>query len=159
ETYDRQLTDVFKVQDEIAAAVVTQLKVKLLPAQQVTNPHRTTNTEAYNQFLLGNQYFNRNTVEDYRLAVAAFRKAVALDPNHGAADAGLESAELYASDYAATAEENAAGRQRAQAAVDKAIALTPDLADGYAMRGWIRMIYNWDWSSGQADFDKAMALE
>ena len=44
ETYDRQLTDVFKVQDEIAAAVVAQLKVKLLPAQQVASPHRTANT-------------------------------------------------------------------------------------------------------------------
>ena len=80
ETYDRQLTDVFKVQDEIAAAVVAQLKVKLLPAQQVTNPHRTANTEAYNQYLLGNQFFNRNSVEGYRFAVAAYQKAIALDP-------------------------------------------------------------------------------
>ncbi len=69
ETYDRQLTDVFKVQDEIAAAVVAQLKVKLLPAQQVTNPHRTANTEAYNQYLLGNQFFNRNSLEGYHFAV------------------------------------------------------------------------------------------
>src|SRR5262249_27537901 len=63
ETYDRQLTDVFKVQDEIAGAVVAQLKVKLLPAQQVTNAHRTSNTEAYNQYLLGNQLFTRNSAE------------------------------------------------------------------------------------------------
>jgi adenylate cyclase len=159
ETYDRQLTDVFKVQDEIAAAVVAQLKIKLLPAQQVTNAHRTASTEAYNQYLLGNQYFSRNSNEAYRLAVAAYQKAVALDPGYAAAYAGLASAEMYAADYAETAEENAAGRQRAQAAVDKAIRLAPDLADGYAVRGWMRSSMTWDWNGGRADYDKALALE
>ena len=159
ETYDRQLTDVFKVQDEIAAAVVAQLKIKLLPAQQVTNAHRTASTEAYNQYLLANQYYIRNSVEGYHLAVAAYRKALALDPGYAAAYAGLAYAELYAADYAETAEENAAGRQRAQAAIDKAIGLAPDLADGYAVRGWMRSTITWDWIGGQADFDKALALE
>ncbi|HET7063542.1 MAG TPA: tetratricopeptide repeat protein [Rudaea sp.] len=159
ETYDRRLTDVFKVQDEIAGAVVAQLKVKLLPAQQVTNPHRTSNTEAYNQYLLGNQLYNRNTVEGYRLGVAAYEKAVALDPGYAAAYAGLAYAELYSADYAASADEMAAGRQRAQVAIDKSIALAPDLADGYAVRGWLRSRVTWDWSGGQADFEKALALE
>ncbi|HSC13010.1 MAG TPA: hypothetical protein VLC97_18705 [Rhodanobacteraceae bacterium] len=159
ETYDRQLTDVFKVQDEIAAAVVAQLKVKLLPAQLVTNPHRTANTEAYNQFLLGNQFYNRNTPEGYPLAVAAYQKAIALDPGYAAAYAGLTYAELYASDYAASVGEIAAARQRAQAAANKAIELTPELADGYAARGWLRSSVLWDWNGGQSDFEKALALE
>jgi len=159
ETYDRQMTDVFKVQDEIAGAVVAQLKVKLLPEQQVINAHRTTDTEAYNQYLLGNQYFNRNSTEGYQLAVFAYQKAVALDPNYAAAYAGLATAEFYASDFSATAEESTLVRQRAQAAVDKAIALAPDLADGYIARGLYRCSNLWDWSGAQADFDKALALE
>jgi TolB-like protein/lipoprotein NlpI len=159
ETYDRQLTDVFKVQDEIAAAVVTQLKVKLLPAQQVTNPHRTVNTEAYNQYLLGNQFFNRNSLEGYHFAVEAYRKAIALDPAYAAAYAGLAYAEIYTSDYAATPEENAAGRQRALAAADKSTTLAPDLAEGYAVRAWLRSSITWEWSGAQADYDKALALE
>jgi TolB-like protein len=159
ETYDRQLTDVFKVQDEIAAAVVAQLKVKLLPAQQVTSLHRTANTEAYNQFLLGNQFFSRTSAEGYRLAATAYQKAIALDPGYAAAYAGLAFAELYAGDYAATAEENVSARQRALAAADKSIALAPDLADGYAARGWLRSNVTWDWTGGQADFEKALALE
>jgi TolB-like protein len=159
ETYDRQLTDVFKVQDEIAGAVVAQLKVKLLPAQNVSNPRRTANTEAYNQYLLGNQFFNRGTVEGYRLAVAAYKKAIELDPNYAAAYAGLAYAELYAGDYVGTAEENIAARQRALAAADKSIALAPDLADGYSARGWLRSSVTRDWSGGQADFEKALALE
>jgi TolB-like protein/Tfp pilus assembly protein PilF len=159
ETYDRQLTDVFKVQDEIAGAVVAQLRVKLLPAQQVTNRHRTANTEAHNQYLLGNQFFARNTPEGYRLAVVAYQKAVALDSGYAAAYAGLAYAELYTGDYAASVAENAAARQRAQAAMDKSIALAPDLADGYAARGWLRSSLTWDWSGADADFAKALALE
>jgi TolB-like protein/Tfp pilus assembly protein PilF len=159
ETYDRQLTDVFKVQDEIAAAVVAQLKVKLLPAQQITSAHRTANTDAYNQFLLGTQFYNRNSLEGYRLAVAAFQKATALDAGYAAAWAGLAFAEIYAGDYAESLEENAASRQRAQAAADKAVALAPDAADGYSARGWIRASIRWDWSEGLADFEKALALE
>jgi tetratricopeptide (TPR) repeat protein len=139
--------------------VVAQLKVKLLPAQQVTNPHRTSSTEAYNQLLLGNQFFNRNSLEGYHFAVEAYRKAIALDPAYAAAYAGLAYAEIFASDYAATPEENAAGRQRALAAADKSIALAPDLAEGYAARAWMRSSITWDWSGGQADFDKALALE
>ena len=159
ETYDRQMTDVFKVQDEIAGAVVAQLKVKLLPAQQVTNPHRTASTEAYNQYLLGNQFFKRNTLEGYRLALAAYQKAVALDSGYAAAYAGLAYAELYTGDYAASVEENAAARKRAQAAMDKSIVLAPDLADGYVARGWLRSSLTWDWSGADADFAKALALE
>ena len=159
ETYDRQLTDVFKVQDEIAGAVVAQLKVKLLPAQQVTNLRRTASTEAYNQYLLGNQLFNRNSLEGYRLAVPAYEKAVALDPNFAAAYAGLAFAQLYAADYSASVEEMTQDRQRAQAATEKAIALAPDLADGYAARGWMRASVTWDWSGGEADFEKALTLE
>jgi len=159
ETYDRQLTDVFKVQDEIAAAVVGQLRIKLLPAQQVTNLHRTANTEAYNQFLLGNQFQNRNSIEGYHLALQAYQKAIALDPGYAAAYAGLVYAELYAGDYAETAEENTAARQRALVAADKAVALAPELADGYSARGWLRSTVTWDWTGGQADFEKALALE
>ena len=61
QTYDRELTDVFKVQDEIAAAVVEALKVKLLPGQDMSSAHRSSNTEAYNQYLLGRQFTRART--------------------------------------------------------------------------------------------------
>jgi serine/threonine-protein kinase len=159
EDYDRKLTDVFKVQDEIAAAVVAQLKIKLLPNQQVTNAHRTANTEAYNQYLLGNQFYNRGTPDGYRRAVAAHGQAIALDPGFAAAFAGLAYAEAYAADWADTAAENAAGQQRALAAADKAIALAPNLADGYAARGFLRSGTTWEWAGAQADFEKALVLD
>src|SRR5262249_28861281 len=146
ETYDRQLTDVFKVQDEISRAVVAQLKVKLLPAQQVTNPHRTANTEAYNQYLLGNQISQRGTAEGFRLAVVTYRKAIALHPGYAPAYAGLALAEMFAADFATTPDENTAGKQRASQAADKAIALAPELPDGYSARATLRMSLEWNWS-------------
>ncbi|HEV8463705.1 MAG TPA: tetratricopeptide repeat protein, partial [Pseudolabrys sp.] len=159
EDYDRKLTDVFKVQDEIAAAVVEQLKIKLLPNQQVTNARRTANTEAHNQYLLGNQFYNRGTADGYHRAVTAYRQATALDPGFAAAFAGLAYAEAYAADFADTAAEIAAGQQRALAAAEKAIALAPDLADGYAARGTFRATFTWSWAGAQTDLEKALALD
>src|SRR5215469_7202942 len=79
DTYDRELTDVFKVQDEIAGAVVSALKVKLLPDQAGENARRTSSIEAYNQFLLGKKFYDRTNPDAWRRAEAAYRQALALD--------------------------------------------------------------------------------
>jgi TolB-like protein/Tfp pilus assembly protein PilF len=139
ETYDRQLKDVFQVQDEIAGAVVSALKLKLAPGQQAANAHRTSNTEAYNQFLLCKQFGARSKLDDYQRAVAACRKAIELDPGYAAAYAELSVAEALVT-------------------ADKAIAMAPDEADGYAARGFMRR-YEWDWTGAQADLEKALALD
>ena len=159
EIYDRQITDVFKVQDEIAAAVVAALRVRLLPEQHVTNPHRTVNSQAYDQFLLARQFNSRSTSEGYRKAIEAYRNAIALDPNYAAAYAGLAFAEVYAADSAETAAENAAHKTRALEAADKAIALAPNLADGYTARGWMRSNFLWDWVGAQADMRRALEID
>jgi TolB-like protein len=154
ETYDRELKDVFKVQDEIAGAVVAALKLKLAPAQDAS-AHGTTNTEAYNQFLLGRQFWNRRTIEGYRRAVESYRRAIELDPNYAAAYAGLAMAEDYVAD--ATGEPN--DYKLAQAAAEKAVTLAPEQADGYAARGYIRTTVGFDWSGAEADLAKAVALD
>src|SRR5438477_7757637 len=81
ETYDRKLTDVFAVQDDIAKAVVDALKLKLLEPL-TSKDRRTASTEAYNEYLLGQQFFRRNNVESFRRAMQAYEKAVALDPGY-----------------------------------------------------------------------------
>src|SRR4249919_3110957 len=158
-SYDREITDVFKVQDEIAGAVVAALKVKLLPDQHVDNPHRTGNAQAYTLYLRGNQFLNRASSDGYRLAVDAYRQAIALDPGYAAAYAGLGVAEVYAADTAETSAENEAAKQRGLAAADKAIALAPGLADGYTARGWMRSNFTWQWADAQADLERALAID
>ena len=154
QTYDRELTDVFKVQDEIAGAVVAALKVQLLPDQAMTNAHRSSNTEAYRQYLLGREFFQRGNPENWQRASDAFRKAIALDGNYAAAYAGLANVEGNLADRAG----NAAFAEQALADASKAIELAPNLADGYVSRGTNRLSFNKDWAGAQADFEKALVL-
>src|SRR5208337_4077001 len=154
ETYDREVKDIFKVQDEIAAAVVSALKLKLAPGQN-TSPRRSTNPDAYIQYLLGEQSFNRSSTEDFRRSIAAYHQAIALDPNYAAAYAGLAMSELYLADETG----DSAGLDRAMAAAERAVALAPDQPMGYAARGDLRSDIAWDWAGAQADFARALELD
>ncbi len=154
QTYDRELTDVFKVQDEIAAAVVDALKLKLLPAQGMSNLRRSDNPEAYNQFLLGNEFNKRENPDDWRRAVAAYKQAIALDAGFAAAWAALADSEGNLADLAGSR----AQMEQALADADHAISLAPELADGYVARGIARLSFRKDWAGAQADLGKALAL-
>jgi len=154
ETYDRQLKDVFEVQDQIADAVVTALKLKLSPGQE-SSPSRSLNTDAYLQYLLGQERLSRNNFSDFRGAVDAYRSAISLDPHYAAAYAGLAFAEAFVADVTG----ETAGLKRAAAAAERAIALAPNQARGYAARGVRRAAWEWDWTGAQADFAKALELD
>jgi TolB-like protein/Tfp pilus assembly protein PilF len=155
ETYDRSIKDVFKVQDEISAAVVAALKAQLLPTAATADAARTASTEAHNQYLLGRQSYERTAPpEGFRRAVEFYRKAVELDPDYAAAYAGLSESEFWLAAYT----DFGAGFQRALAAADKAIALAPNLADGYAARAQMRNNHLFDFVGAQADIEKAVAI-
>jgi TolB-like protein/Tfp pilus assembly protein PilF len=153
-TYDRDIKDIFKVQDEIAAAVVEVLKAKLAPAQAVA-AYRSSNTEAYNQYLLGKRFHSRGNVDGWRRAIDAFHKAIALDPDYAAAYANLALSEYVLADLTG----DAAGQRQAMADSDRAVTLAPQEADGYAARGVLRMTFLWDWDGAEADLEKALALD
>ena len=157
ETFDRDLYDVFKVQDEIAAAVVSALKVHLLAAQRPTARDElgTASLEAYDQVLLGMQSYNRGDLEGYQRAVAAFRAAIGLDPGYARAYALLALAQFWVADYRGG---NAAGFDRAVEAAEKAVELGPEQASSYAARGFLRAVYLFDFSGAQSDLDKAVEL-
>jgi TolB-like protein/Flp pilus assembly protein TadD len=157
ETYDRELKDVFRVQDEIAQAVVSALKLKLAPGQQAEHAHGTTNTEAYVQYLLGRQlYFRANNVEDFSQAISAYRKAIAGDPNYAAAYAGLALAKAWRADRVG---DTTKGIADARADAEKAVVLGPEQPEGYEARSYIRSSWGWDWAGAQADVEKALGLD
>jgi serine/threonine-protein kinase len=145
---------VFRVQDDIAGAVVSALKVQLLPRQAMTSARRSDDPVAYEQFLLGNEFIKRNDEPGWRKAREAYRQAIARDPGFGAAYAGLSSAEGNLADRLGDQPLMA----QAMADADKAIALAPDLADGYSVRGISRLSFQKDWNGGRADLEKALAL-
>jgi TolB-like protein len=153
-TYDRESKDIFKVQDEIAAAVVSALQAKLVPTSDVASRH-TSSTEAYDQYLLAKQIVtSAGSFESARLAGEALRKAIALDPNYAAAYALLAHVDSFTADRAG----NAALLQQARAEAEKAVSLAPNEADGYTARAHLRSDFSWDWAGAQADVEKALAL-
>jgi serine/threonine-protein kinase len=122
----------------------------------LTSRHQTDNTEAYSQYLLGNQLRIRDTPEANEQARAAYQKAIALDPNYAAAYSGLADAEWRLADMRTNNPDDYA---RASAAAEKAIALAPDAPEGYRARGQLRYVYYYDWSGARADYEKALALD
>jgi TolB-like protein/tetratricopeptide (TPR) repeat protein len=156
QTFDRELAGIFVAQDEISKAVVAALRVKLLPGQQ---PRRhPVNPEVYNEYLLGKQFFHQLTSEGNRRAVAAFERALALDPEFAPAWAGLGLATFWVADVSESGAVIRQGYERAMQAAEKAVALDPDLAEAYATRGFLRSTIRWDWEGARADFQRSLAL-
>jgi serine/threonine protein kinase/tetratricopeptide (TPR) repeat protein len=160
ETYDRTLSDVFAVQDDIAGAVVAALKVTLLPQERPpTSQHRTANSEAYNEYLLGNRLRSAGTEEAHRRSIEAYERATALDPEYAAAYAGLALAQLRLAGFLG-AKEVEVLHQKALAMIGKALSLEPALPDAYVARGYLRwMSLPLDCDGARADFERAIALD
>jgi serine/threonine protein kinase/Tfp pilus assembly protein PilF len=152
QTYERNQNDIFQVQDEIAAAVVAALKLKLLPPPGM-DFHRSDNPEAYNEYLIARQYGRRGNLQDIERAIAGYRKAIALDPKYAAAYSGLSFTETAI----ANSTQDAAGFARARDAVEKALGLAPQFVDAYRARASLRM-ETLDFAGARADSEKALAL-
>ena len=139
-TWDRELDDIFAVQDEIAAAVVEQLKITLLgeaPKAKEVNP------EAYALFLQGRQLRRQSTREGFEQAITLFQQALAIDPNYAAAWEQL--AAVYVNQAAQGLRPLAEGLRLAREAATKALAIDPDFAPAHGRLGWIAMTFDGTW--------------
>jgi TolB-like protein/DNA-binding winged helix-turn-helix (wHTH) protein/cytochrome c-type biogenesis protein CcmH/NrfG len=157
-TYDRDLTDIFAVQEDIARAVTGALKVTLLGAKAAVPSAKSTNTEAHNAYLQGRYFLHggRNK-ESLEKAVGYFEQAIKLDHDYAPAWVGLgETCTSQAGlGYIPVKE----GYRKAREAVERALVLDADLGEAYSALGWIRMFYDWDWAGADASFQRALALE
>lgn len=158
ETYDRDLTDVLTLEDEIARAVVGALRVRLAGGSAPAPRTRRVAPEAYTAHLIGKQLLRRNNVSDFERSQKAFEKAIALDPGYAPAWAGLAEATFWFSDHLPKLADIRKGYDRAVAAADQALALDPDLPQGYATRGLLRASVRWDWEGAGTDFERALRL-
>ena len=153
--YDRDLTDIFAIQDEITKSIVDQLKIRLLPKEKkAITQAPTDNVEAYNYYLKGRQLFHACTKSYLVLAKEMFAKAVEIDPNYARAYAGLASciSRLWGMYNVPT---NAADLL---AITDKALALDPNLAEAHAARGEALANSNQP-PEAAAAFEKALELD
>jgi adenylate cyclase len=130
--YDRDLTDIFAIQDEITQSIVEQLKIRLLPKEKkAITQAPTVSVDAYNYYLKGRQLFHVFTKSYLTLAKEMFAKAVEVDPNYARAYAGMASAmaRLWGMYNVPT------DADELLAVTDKALALDPNMPEAYAARG------------------------
>jgi TolB-like protein len=153
ETFDRTLDDVFGIQDEIAAAVVEALKIRLLGAAPKAVE---VDPEAYALYLQGRYFYGRRTQADWEKATQAYQDALQIDPGYAAAWAGLSRA-YYARASQSYIDLHQGTAQARQAAL-KALELQPTLAEGYVSLSAIQMTYDWDWAGSEASLQRALEL-
>src|SRR5438552_13127302 len=152
--YDRDLTDIFAIQDEITHAIVEQLKVKLLPQEKKSiGQVPTENIEAYTYYLRGRDFLHRRSKHYLQLARRMFAKAVELDPNYARAYAGLADCDSY---LYMTYHMNVA-MDGILATTEKALALDPKLAEAHASRG-VALSAGQRYDEAKAEFEQAIAL-
>ena len=153
--YDRDLTDIFAIQDEITTAIVDQLKIRLLPKEKKAIERApTVNVEAYNYYLKGRQLFHAFTKSYLILAKEMFARAVEIDPGYARAYAGMASSisRLWGMYNVPTVADELL------AITDKALALDPNLSEAHAARG--EALANSDRrSEAAAAFERALELD
>ena len=154
-TYDRDLVDIFAVQEDIARAVAAALKVALL--RTGAGRSRPIHSEAYDAALLGRYFHRRGSRDDLAKAIGYFEKATELDPSSGMAWAGLGLARLRQASHGHAPLED--GYKTARMAAQRAIALEPDLPDGHTLHAMVLMEHDWNWDAADIEFKRAMALD
>jgi TolB-like protein/DNA-binding winged helix-turn-helix (wHTH) protein len=157
QTFERPTADVFKVQDEIAAAVAQALKLSLLSSDAAKTPP-TANTEAYTLYLKANELDRYGGTESYEAAKKYLEQALALDPEfaEGWADlAYLLTENLETLDTRRPPELCA----RAHHAADEALRLDPHLSVAHAAKAQILMLCDWNWVAADAEYRRALDLD
>jgi len=156
EKYDRELEDIFAIQDEISMAIINNLKVKLLGREKENLLKRyTDNQEVYQLYLQGRFYLNKRTPEDILKAIKFFENVIKLEPNYALAHAGLADTYCLLERYGVYAHKDSI--PRAEVAALKAIEIDNDLAEAHTSFGYIKF-FNWEWEVAEKEFLQAIQL-
>jgi len=159
QSYDRDLADVFAVQEEVARSIVSALRVRLTPNKDSALAARpTADLQAYDLYLKGRYAWNQRTGPSLLEAVRYLTDAVARDPSFARAWAALADAYLLVVPYSGSGSVPEAW-EKAQAAAQKALALDSTSAEAYAALGYGNTIYAWDWAAAEANFKRAIAAD
>ncbi|HEY7472413.1 MAG TPA: adenylate/guanylate cyclase domain-containing protein [Gemmatimonadota bacterium] len=154
ETYDRELEDIFAIQDDIAQSIVTALKATLTgeEREKLVTP-TTDNLEAYTLYLKGRFQYNKDTEAGLRESLELYRAALEESPDYARAWAGIADSWMHlADDYVPPAE----GYTAAKAAAEKALELEPELAEAHTARGKVLGWYEWKFAEGELALRRAV---
>lgn len=156
ERYDRELQDIFEIQEEIALAVTDALKVKLLGDERaVLRKRYTENAEAYDLYLKG-RLWNRRTADGFRSAIGYFQKAIELDSDYAVAYSGLADYHLLLGFYEILPP--AIAGEKAKAFAAKGVELDNTLAETHASYGATLGGFDWQWAAARDEYEKAVKI-
>ena len=160
ENFDRELSDIFDTQSEIARFVADQLKVRLVPSEeaQLEKKH-TNNSEAYNEYLIGKQNLNKRTSEGIQQARVHFEKSISLDPGFDYPYVSLAYCYTLIGVAGYGNFPHVLAAAKAKEAVMKALEIDSTLAEAHATLGYIKFRIDWDWKGAEASLKKAIALK
>ncbi|HEV2200939.1 MAG TPA: protein kinase [Bryobacteraceae bacterium] len=156
ERYDREMADVFELQDEIAAAIAEALKMKL-SAKPSQRQLYTPKLPAYEALLRARHHLNRLNPQSMDHAQACFERAIALDQGYALPHVELGLLFVMRASFSLTPAHEA--MPRARAAVRQALAIDPSLPEALAALGWITGLYDYDWKEAGRLFSLAMARD
>ncbi len=154
ERFDRELKDIFALQDEIAGEIAKNLRVRM---NESSAPPASANPEAFQLFLAGRDRAELAGTADLKAAIELFQRSIALEPNYAPAWAQMARANIQLARWGGI--DLQTGYAAARKAVDKAAALEPDSPVVLVALGWVRRTADWDWKGAREAFQRALGLE
>ncbi len=156
ESYERDLSDVLALQDEVARAIASEIKIKVTPQEQARlASSRPVNPEAHEAYLKGRYHWNKRTEGEVKKGIDYFQQAIAIDPNYAPAYSGLADCYILLNSRGYLTSREV--QPKAKEATTKALRLDDTLADGHASLAYI-LFYGWDWSGAEREFKRAIEL-
>jgi len=158
ERFDRELRDIFELQDEITLRIIEKLKIKLEPPREVpaSDWNSTARLKAYDLYLEGKYNWNRQTEEGFHKAIVCFEKAIEVDPLFGAASAGLADALTFFGFHGLAPSLEIF--PKARAAAIKALQIDPTLPDANISMGYVKLYHDWNWIEAEYYLRRAIEL-
>jgi TolB-like protein/DNA-binding winged helix-turn-helix (wHTH) protein/Tfp pilus assembly protein PilF len=156
-SYDEQVSDVLALQTRAAHDIVGEIQgrvIGLQPDFKTASPH-SIKGDAYDSYLQGRYFWNKRAPDALQKSIVFYQQAIAQDPQFAAPYAGLADVYLILGSDVLPAGE---ARERAQAAVDKALELDPSMAEGHSTLGLLEFYYNWNWPKAEQEFRRAIQL-
>ena len=155
--YNNNPSDILSVQEEISRKISENLRLQLTGAdQQKLTKRYTDSSEAYEQYLRGRFYWNKRDETGLRNGIKFFKAAEEKDPNYALAFSGLADSYALLGDIGVVPPSQEMAK--AKAAAERAVAIDPNLAEGYTSRAFVKLAFDWDWLGAEADFKKALEL-
>ncbi|HZE69774.1 MAG TPA: winged helix-turn-helix domain-containing protein [Pyrinomonadaceae bacterium] len=154
EQYDRNMSDLLAIQREIASEIVEKLRLKVSGEEKGAAKHYTESNEAYQLYLKGRFYWNKRTAEGLKKSIEYFNQATDKDPRFALAYAGLADSYVVPANRLPPRE----AMPKAKAAAIRALELDETLAEAHVSLGRVFAVYDWDWTSAEKEYKRAIEL-